>query len=574
MNFFKQIQIEFKYLRKRKFIMIFAAIMLILGFIGPVITAITSKSDDNFGMYGGGYYGDFTEDITVDGVTISPTNPFYGEIYHITQDVPMMLESLTAEEKPYAEEIMQLQTEFYVEYAQEVTNYEDYRIELIYSAQPLIAENYVLQADPSNITSFTTAVNSVAYVEELEKLLALTKEEKALKLEENEELLQGIEQAVLGDDFQVFCDNMIEMNLQQIESYERQIEVQEEAMVANPDLEQSGGIEITRLENEIVRIQDTLIPTWEYRKEKNLMPNEDGWENNALGEVEMTMYRISEEPMIEEIYLQDPYMQEVYGSYASYLKGVEKEKVEAQNDLTIAQKSLETGNPDMKFVRDGARNAVNGNLMYSLVVSFFAILIGGFTIANEFQSGTIRLMMIRPTTRWKVYASKFIAGLLLAICVYFIGMLLNIIINGILLGFGDYGYPNYTATGEVNFWGMILMRTLICMFSIIAFYAIAFGFSALIRNVAVAIIIPSAVLFGGSILNSILLYTSFVEYLPYTPLPYIFLYQFYSEYGIVDVFREKGIDINTGIGVIMLLFIAALFFVIGLLSFKKKDITN
>ncbi len=550
--------------------------MLILGFVGPIITAISTQinGDTDNMFYGGGYYIDSGEELTIEGVTISPTNPFYGELYYQSQDIMVMLESLNAEEKGYAEELLDLQIEYYLKYAQEITDYNDYRTEMVYYGAPFIAENYVLQAEPNNLINFTTGVNAVTYVEEIEEIVGLSAEEKALQLEENQALLQSVEESILGDDFQTFCDNMIEMNQLQIENIEKQIEAQEEAMVANPELEESGAIEISRLESEIIRIKESSTPTWEYRKEHNLIPTEDVWENNAISMMEGLTYTINEEPISEDLFLQDPYYQEMYSSYAQYLEGIEKGKVEAQNDMVIAQKSLDTGEPDMRFVPKGARYAVNSSLSYSMIVSFFAILIGGFIVANEFQSGTIRLMMIRPTTRWKVYGSKFIAGLLLTVVVYLIGMILNIIVNGITLGFGDYAYPNYTVTGEINFWGLILIRTFICMVSIVCFYAVSFGCSALIRNVAVAIIIPSAALIGGSILNSMLAYSRFATLLPYTPLPYIFLYQFYSEYSVVDAFSERGIEIGLGMGVVMLLFIAVLFFGVGGLSFRNKDITN
>ena len=117
----------------------------------------------------------------------------------------------------------------------------------------------------------------------------------------------------------------------------------------------------------------------------------------------------------------------------------------------------------------------------------FAVLLVGWAIASEFQHGTIRLLMIRPKTRTKILMAKFIAALTLSLAVYVLGSLLNLITNGILFGFSDYAYPNYTISGDVNFFAYYVPKLLACTVSIIFAFAVAFMLSVVIKNVAVAI---------------------------------------------------------------------------------------
>ncbi|MFP3471854.1 ABC transporter permease subunit, partial [Micrococcus sp. SIMBA_144] len=49
------------------------------------------------------------------------------------------------------------------------------------------------------------------------------------------------------------------------------------------------------------------------------------------------------------------------------------------------------------------------------LISIFTIIIGAGVIASEYSWGTIKLLLIRPASRTKILASKFIATLLFAL---------------------------------------------------------------------------------------------------------------------------------------------------------------
>jgi hypothetical protein len=79
--------------------------------------------------------------------------------------------------------------------------------------------------------------------------------------------------------------------------------------------------------------------------------------------------------------------------------------------------------------------------------------------------------------------------------VYVTGSLANMrLTNGICFGFSDYAFPNYTLAGEIGFFVYYLPKMLACIVPIIFGYAIAFMLSVIIKNVAVSIAIPIALI--------------------------------------------------------------------------------
>lgn len=579
----KQIKAEFVNLLKTKFILIIGIIVFIMGFVGPIINAAVEKYSEN-NDYGTAiinvaysYSMGSGTSITIDGVEISTDNPFYYDVYYYSEEYAMYLDaSMDAEQRKIVDEIAQLQLETYLKYAQEVTTYEDYRMDLVRYVADKMLEVYVLEAQPVNEENFMNGIMAISYVDKMDELLALSEEEKLVLIEEKKEFIESADQALTENDFDSYVDCMIVVLQAEIATYEESIAIQEAAVIENPDLEESAEAEIERLQDQITTIEENTIPTWEYRKEQQIYPNSDDWRNSALNEIEYATYRLNESMNIvkEEEFSSDLYLQQTYTTYANYLKAMESQKLDAQTDILIAQNSLEANEPDMKFAGSEARSRVNANLSYALTVSVLGILIGGYLIANEFQTGTIRLLMIRPRTRTKVYGAKYIAGLLYIYAIYLAGMLCNIIANGVTLGFSDYGYPNYTASGEVNFWGMILGRILICSVTMIFSYTVAFALSSLIKNAAISIALPSAGIFGGMLVATMFSYSKFAKYLAYTPLPYLNFASFYSEYGIMSNYANMGVNLQVPVGVVMLLVIAIAFYIFGLFMFKKHDITN
>ena len=84
--------------------------------------------------------------------------------------------------------------------------------------------------------------------------------------------------------------------------------------------------------------------------------------------------------------------------------------------------------------------------------------------------------------------------------IYLAGCILNIITNGIVYGFADFGFPNFTASGQVGFFAYYIPKFLACIITILIGYTSAFMLSTVTKNMAVSVIVP-AVIFIGSLIS-------------------------------------------------------------------------
>jgi len=180
--------------------------------------------------------------------------------------------------------------------------------------------------------------------------------------------------------------------------------------------------------------------------------------------------------LTEEEFNRERYLVEQYKTYARYVSTMEAERDEINNQIVIAERSLDAGKPDMSFEPFGSRNRTFEFLSYSSFVAMFAILIGGWLMASEFQQGTIRLLIIRPKTRTKILMAKFLSALIIFLVLYILGSFLNMITNGICFGFKDFTYPNFTISGEINFFAYYLPKFAVCIMPAIFTFSLSFCF--------------------------------------------------------------------------------------------------
>ncbi|MBD3921494.1 ABC transporter permease subunit [Paenibacillus sp. PR3] len=91
------------------------------------------------------------------------------------------------------------------------------------------------------------------------------------------------------------------------------------------------------------------------------------------------------------------------------------------------------------------------------LVTIFTVIVAADSVAGEFSSGTIKLLLIRPWSRSKVLLSKYIS--LLQFAIFFLAVLFvwTYLWNGIFFGFSSGSMQELTteqATGSV--WGYVL----------------------------------------------------------------------------------------------------------------------
>ncbi|MBU3128924.1 ABC transporter permease [Clostridium tagluense] len=134
---------------------------------------------------------------------------------------------------------------------------------------------------------------------------------------------------------------------------------------------------------------------------------------------------------------------------------------------------------------------VDGNSMLITLIALFAIVMGGGIVANEFSGGTIKLLLIRPSKRWKILLSKYISVIGYTLLMLLVLLIVSFLLGGILFSFKGSGTPFLTNSSgvvtEVNMIAhMMSIYGLQCI-NLLMMVTLAFMISSVFRNSSMAI---------------------------------------------------------------------------------------
>lgn len=595
MKFLKQIKNEIRNILKSKFLLIMGIIVLTFSIAIPVIGLLTKNSTNTGGkpieaydvQYAATadskYYNDGgTETITVDGVVISSDNPFYWNVKSTMEEKESMQLDQTRFSTPevldLAVALLDEEINYYVHFAKYVSTYEDYRAELAWSSIDNLYDKFIYEHIAIDQAELMEAVGIRKYLEPADfskkyyEISEIERQEAYSQVDQNLTMTFTI---LENSDFPQYIELRIRQSNATIADLEKNIAVQEQAIVDNPSQEDAINNIIEDLRKQITTIEESTIPILEYRLEKNIVPGEDNWQNSAISDLENNRNQlIYITIMSEEDFNLEQGMVQQYKTYQKYVQTMQAQINAFNRIIVVAQKSLDAEKPDMKYVPDGARIKTVQFLNYSVIVGIFAVLIGGWIIASEFQQGTIRLLMIRPKTRIKILMSKFFAAIAIILSVYLMATILNIITNGLCFGFSDYAFPNFSVAGAQGFLGIYVPMFLACIIPILFVFALAFMLSVLTKNIAVSIIIPIICYIGCFLTTSIFAYQSAMEWIAYTPIPFVMMPSFFISNSVIQAAILNGYSFSIPYGIALLLLISAVCAFISIRCFQKRDIAN
>jgi ABC-2 type transport system permease protein len=322
------------------------------------------------------------------------------------------------------------------------------------------------------------------------------------------------------------------------------------------------------------------IETYEYRLEHDVKKDGSDWRDTALevkqrAKQDLTFFKI----VSEEEYQENEYYKHEYKTYQKFKEGIQKKRDKATNNLYVAEHSLESLKPDMTYQQGKARINVVSFLWFSMVVAVLGAIIGGGLISREFQTGTIRLLYIRPKTRTKIALAKFTALLIICIGVYLLSVAINIVSNGIMTGFNDLAYPNYDISkGTMSFFIYYIPKLLICSITIIFTCSTAFFLSVATKKTAISVAVPLVCFVGCLIVMENLQFYPSLNWVIYTPLAYVNLASFFKpEIPNNMYYYERGlnnVEPILGFGIPLMIVLSIVLVGLALVINKRKDISN
>ncbi|SES85993.1 ABC transporter permease [Anaerobranca gottschalkii] len=274
--------------------------------------------------------------------------------------------------------------------------------------------------------------------------------------------------------------------------------------------------------------------------------------------------------------------------YKQRLKDIEETLANEQNLTPVEKRRLESEQRELQLrmeqsTVDNQWNAFSLLLNYIVDTSSFflpliIILVASEAISGEYSLGTIKLLLIKPVTRMKLYISKYIALMLYGVFVFFFISVVGYFIGGFFVGFGgffdtrivggvnlgrEFGYMiDYSSAYLITnfrYYFQILFLLLIVMAVFIAFSMLISVFT---KSATISLVATMGLIIFGSIISGIFSQYSWSKYLL---MPHFDLLRH-----LEGRFMYSGVSLNFSIAVIVIY--TVIFMVAGIVSFKEKDI--
>lgn len=406
--------------------------------------------------------------------------------------------------------------------------------------------------------------------------LDMEETELSKEIEKMTSNIKKCKELVEKNDYMAYVAEVIESTKAEASSYKKQLD-EAKAEKLKSDSEEIAKT-IDGLERSIA-VNDEILKALEYRYENKIDNSSDNWKHRTIRDIANYAGAIHEELVSQDDFKSIFSWEIAYQglTYDNYLIQRENRITDAKERLQMDWYSLENDVPQTKFVSDARSSLLDTYKVYLSIAVVVAIIIGGGIVASEYSTGTVRLLMIRPVSRWKILLSKLMAVVIFGYITLFMGIIVNTISSGIAFSFGDYSVPMLVMkNGEVitkNFFVYLMPNILFISISMIFIISVVFTLSTVIRNTAFAVGITMAGFLGSTTAVTLAAHLG-MKWVSKTCLPYINLTNYVDESYIINSLKEMGWNLNPTLGAVHLMAIAVVLIVISFAVFSKRDVTN
>lgn len=210
---------------------------------------------------------------------------------------------------------------------------------------------------------------------------------------------------------------------------------------------------------------------------------------------------------------------------------------------------------------------------YGLFIIVMIVMIAGTIVSEEFNKGTIKLLLVKPYSRNKILLAKFITVFIMIAFTIFAVIAMELIVGGIIFGWDSLSVPvleyNFT-TGSlevINIFTYLGIEILTELPKLILLATLAFACSTLFTNSAVAIAIPLLGYMSADMINMLVIQFK-VQFMRF----FVSLNWNFEEYLFGNLPKMEGMTCIFSIIICLLYFVAML--IPTFIAFKKKNIKN
>lgn len=210
---------------------------------------------------------------------------------------------------------------------------------------------------------------------------------------------------------------------------------------------------------------------------------------------------------------------------------------------------------------------------YGLFVIVMIIMIAGTIVSEEFNKGTIKLLLIKPYSRNKILTAKFITVLIMIVFSILSIVIMELVVGGIIFGYNSLSIPvldyNFT-TGSLevmNLFTYLGIEIITQLPKLILLATLAFACSTLFNNSAVAIAIPLLGYMSADMINMLVVQNK-IQFMKF----FVSLNWNFEEYLFGSLPSMEGMNCGFSIAICMLYLIIMI--IPTFVVFKKKNIKN
>ena len=264
-----------------------------------------------------------------------------------------------------------------------------------------------------------------------------------------------------------------------------------------------------------------------------------------------------------------------YNGYAQEKNITEDEKSEMNNYLQKANLYKYDIENDKEYQNPATANYTLKNSIgtYIVIIVLVIVIVAGVMISEEFNKGTIKLLLVRPYSRTKILMSKLIAVFITMIITTLFIILLQLIIGGFVYGFSTYfmNVVQFDLTSSsivtMNIFAYLGLIFVCKLPILILIGTLAFALSTLSLNSPLSIALPIFGYMGSEMINLVAVSYGW-NWIKYFVTPNWDLSQYL--FGGTPLFSNMSVEFSVTI--------CAIYFVImlvcSIITFKKRNIKN
>ena len=253
-----------------------------------------------------------------------------------------------------------------------------------------------------------------------------------------------------------------------------------------------------------------------------------------------------------------------YGEKRDYNQSIEKREI---------NKYILDNNVDIN-----KQNDIRGILQsffneYGLFIIVMIVMIAGTIVSEEFNKGTIKLLLVKPYSRNKILLAKFITVFIMIAFSILAVVVMELILGGIVFGYDSLSVPilqyNFTTQSleSIPIFTYLGIQVVTQLPKLVLLATLAFACSTLFTNSAVAIAIPLLGYMSADMINMLVIQFK-VQFMKF----FVSLNWDFEEYLFGNLPQMEGMTLGFSVVICMLYFVAMV--IPTFLAFKKKNIKN